>query len=563
MVQFVTFFVVLSFSILSSASNAATASLLKPYPETVLRYEVVMFHPASNHHFSLEAPQNCGTGTVVDRGAREISCQFQKAGDAKIALNVCDDKKTYCKPMEFSLKVKTQVADQKVLEPKNPQAVAEIRKTLVPGFTEGTPGEIKKLAHDKKLPVFMMISTEWCPPCNETKEFLFPSAAFQKASANWFKVYVDGDAMLAGEWEKVVPYEYFPSMVMLNSELQEVGRFTKEVRQSEFTAWAAEQEKNLAMPIPKLRAKVLAHKSNADEDMRLLAWALDANDKKLIASVRKKAGTKVTEDLQIRLTAYDVNNLDKQISAVEKGSDKEKTLLAEKEKMLTDLVTWTAAKDDFEDYLGMLCEANIEKCKTFAPQMDKRFEIIKAWKGLTPAELASALAEEGLMQHENFEAMGNAKKAKDSAVICADQYEALMKASSLKMARSGGQGRVHCLEMSGRDSEAEALVEKLMKAYPDEPTFLVRMAKLKKKQKKLDEAYAWIQKAEKLAYGYNWYSAILFKASLELEMKNRDAALGTLSGALAQVNLPEEKDRRNHQLVERIRSLQENIKSSN
>jgi hypothetical protein len=40
-----------------AASASAASELLKPFPVTVRRLEVVEFKPASRHHFSLEAPQ--------------------------------------------------------------------------------------------------------------------------------------------------------------------------------------------------------------------------------------------------------------------------------------------------------------------------------------------------------------------------------------------------------------------------------------------------------------------------------------------------------------------------
>jgi hypothetical protein len=214
----------ISLLLLSTHVWAATPDLLQTFPAEVLRYEVVEFRPQKAHHFSLEAPQNCGGGEMVAREARALKCQFTQPGKASATFNVCDDKKTFCKPVSLALNVLERAAPDSKRLRANETLNRELKHTLVPGFETGTPEALKKKAAQAGKPVFMMVSTDWCPPCNEAKEHLLSSQMFHELSAGWTKVYVDGDCLGAADWEKAVPYRYYPSFIFLNSSFQETGR---------------------------------------------------------------------------------------------------------------------------------------------------------------------------------------------------------------------------------------------------------------------------------------------------------------------------------------------------
>ena len=107
----------ISLSYLASASP--NQNLLRFYPAQVLRNEIVEFRPATGLHFSAEAPQNCGSGGLQERGPRSIKCQFVAAGRTAATLNVCDDLLTFCKPTEVQITVSDQVGRDNVVLTKN------------------------------------------------------------------------------------------------------------------------------------------------------------------------------------------------------------------------------------------------------------------------------------------------------------------------------------------------------------------------------------------------------------------------------------------------------------
>lgn len=541
---------------ISGTAWAGTAALfLQPSPPQVLLNEIIEFRAVAGHHFSAEAPQRCGSGVLIEKTVRAVTCQFQKSGATTATLNVCDDKKTYCKLNEVSIRVLEQLSSEKRLEPTRSVVAWDLQKDLAPGFVEGSPEEIRLQAAAKKQPVFLMISTEWCPPCNETKEYLFNTAGFKEASANWFKVYVNGDSLTAQNWEKVVPYRAFPTMVMLNEKLQEIGRFDGELREGDFVAWARQQQSFYPTSLSQIKSKTAR---TPEESRRLLSWAISTDQHALVSEIRSVSVW--DEEMTLKLALYDLSQLDKDISS----DDKKKAEVAreQKRKLLLDLLAKTVEKDDFEDFLSELCDLDLEKCRSFVSKLPGRLELVKGWKSLNANERASTLGEMALTQSEIYQALGDKKKAKMVAQFCANQFATQTRGSKLKTARAANQARVRCLEKAGRVKEAEALVRKLISAYPEEPTFLIRMARLKRAEKKPLEAYEWVQKAERHAYGYNWFSAVFLKADLEVELKRRDEALKTLSAALAQVDLPQEKELRNHGLVHRIRELEARVRGS-
>src|SRR6185312_9572040 len=103
----------------SLVSAAEPGSLLRFYPKQVLRNEIVEFKPIKGHHFSAEAPQNCGSGQLNERTPRAIKCQFIKAGSTQATLNICDDKLTFCRPSSVTLDVQEKAGEAPASLTKN------------------------------------------------------------------------------------------------------------------------------------------------------------------------------------------------------------------------------------------------------------------------------------------------------------------------------------------------------------------------------------------------------------------------------------------------------------
>jgi tetratricopeptide (TPR) repeat protein len=550
---------------LSTALHAATdTDLLKPYPTVVRRHEVIEFKPKAGHHFSVEAPQKCARHSPVEANVRAIKCQFLKAGEAAATLNVCDDAKTFCKPVTVALQVSDKVAPDPVRLVKNETLNKDLKKILAPGFITGTPEEIRALAEKDKKPIFVMISTDWCPPCNEAKEYLLTSEAFIKATNGWLKVYVDGDSLAAVAWEKWVPYRYYPSFVLLNEEMGEVGRYNGELRGIDFVAWTEEQSRFLKDPIARLQARVLARKNHnwlrrlkdvlgggtpdsrhADE-VRLLKWAIDQNKDEIIKQV---ADDSRFPELQVELITYRIKQLND-----ETKPDQAKLMELEKS-----LVAASFFREDWSAAVLQLCETKAEGCVPPDSKINERLQILRDRAGLAEAEKASMMGEEYFYLAYVFDTVKDVKRRKQFADLCVGEYEKLNKLSRLKLARGAQQNQLNCFEIAERFPEAEKRLKTLVETYPSEPTFMVRMARLLKKQKKPAEALKWIEKGEGVAYGFNWFSAQLLKSELLLDLKRADEASKVIDSALDEVRITEERNNRNQVIAARLRVMQTKI----
>jgi hypothetical protein len=556
----------------SLAFATAGESLLRFYPSEVLRNEIVEFKPIVGHHFSAEAPQSCGNGRLHARTPRAIKCQFTQTGSTQAVLNICDDKQTFCRPTSFTLKVSDKAGDTPVALTKNQSLNKELHRRMVPGFSEGGREEVIKQAATRGQPVFVMVSTDWCPPCNEAKEYLLSSPAFQRATQNWFKIYVDGDSLAAADWEKAVPYRYFPSFVLLNSKMEEVARYTGELRQEEFEAWAKEVSGQVADPIATLRTRVLARwdgswrqklrdlfqgmtaEDRLAQETRLAKWALDQDDRELenkfFGGVH---GGSQFLALQSRILDYQIGELERRESA--EGIDLKSEKTAKFETLLK--ATWNL--DHWASALAGLCELDVSACKAHFDQIGERVQFLRKRPGLTEAERASALGDEYYYLTEAYQTAGDKAAARNFALKCVEHFDALKQKSFLKISRAGQQGMTACLELAGDFAREERTLRELMKAYPSEPTFMNRMARMYRKQKKYDQALRWIARAEGSAYGYNWFTLQALKTDVLLEMKRQEEARQVVARALAQVVLDGGSGDRNQSLVARLRDLQAKV----
>lgn len=557
-------------SLIFSVSPIFAAPLLvQPYPAEVLRNEIVAFKPEKAHHFSAEAPQNCGTGQLIDKSTREVKCQFLQPGQGAVTLNVCDDKKTFCKPVSLALSVSSRDSGQGAQLTKNEKLNNELKHKLVPGFEMGDVATLKAKAKGLGKPVFMMISTDWCPPCNEAKEHLLSSKGFETASEGWFKIYVDGDNMMAADWETVVPYRYYPSFVYLDSDLREIARYTGPLRQQAFEKWAAEVRGYKGVPIAQIEERVLsrlnggfaskvrdffsAKEVRAQEEARLLKWALDAQNTELVNRLLPVVKAPELEADVIRFQIAQAQELQ------DKGGEDKKDLRIELyQRLLNQLINqdgWAGAWADFCDYDSKAC----------APQnihVLERLDLLSKRGDLTEAERASMMGEEYAILAFVYETLGKKAEEKQMAEKCVAAYEKMGASSILKLSRSAQQGRIECLESAGRIADAESAAKTLIEGYPQEPTFLIRMARLQRKAKKPAATLDWISKAEATAYGYNWFSAQLMKADVLMELKRAPEAKAVLKHALEQLALDPSKTSRNQRIAGRLRVAQTKAEAS-
>ena len=548
-----------------STAFAETPSLIGFYPHEVLRNEAVEFKPAQGHHFSAEAPQSCGSGEVSQKNPRGVKCLFSQAGITQAQLNVCDDAKTFCKTVQLSVNVIQGSNTQPVALAKNENANKGLKTKLINGWAEGPPKDISAKAALEKQPVFIMISTDWCPTCNEAKEYLLTTKSFTAATKDWFKVYVDGDSLSAKDWAKVVPFRFFPSFVLLNSKMEEVSRYTGPIRQGDFEAWANDQEKNLEDPISSLKIRVeerlagnwlrkirdlfsgvTGEKAKAQRT-RLLKHALDSGDRDLVGKLLPAGEYPELKEQILKFKLAEIDRNESQWGA---------NLSGEKIKLFVQLLDVTFKGDRWSEYLASLCGLDKEVCKPFVDKVPERLIFLSRKTGLFEAEKESQLGEEYYYITQIYQTLDDQAALKDFSARCTERFEAMGKGSLLNISRAGSQGMIACLELGGDFSKGEKTIDSLIAAYPTEPTFLLRKARMMRKQKKPDAALEWLNKAETFAFGYNWYSLQLLKGELYLDLKKPDQTRQVVEATLAQVRLESTRDSRAQSLVERLRGLQ-------
>lgn len=72
--------------------------------------------------------------------------------------------------------------------------------------------------------VMLYWTAEWCPPCHDLKENVFPKPSFIEKSRLFVPVYLDGDQLDAQEWGEKLGVVGYPTLVVLNSDGTEIVR---------------------------------------------------------------------------------------------------------------------------------------------------------------------------------------------------------------------------------------------------------------------------------------------------------------------------------------------------
>lgn len=532
--------------------------LLKPLPAEVLAGELVTIGVISGYHFELTAPQTCDGRRPQSESPRQLRCQFSDAGDRPIRVSVCDDGKTFCKPVEARLKVLASVAGKAHVAPSSALMDSQTRmgKILLPDFEEVSPTALA--SNDK--PVLVLVGADWCPTCNEMREVLLSSDEFKAATKGWRHIYVDGDSSKSTAWQPYMKFFEFPTVALLSSNLREVSRYMGPIRASDFQAWVKESEAHLSTPIPTLLARAQARREGSwafaifdflfptekeKEKDWLMRWVVASHSD---TTMKMFTDADVPVDIRAEYLHWRVTEDAVGLSTAEKVAIYGRILDASREKEL------------FNDYLSELCDLDLDACKHWVEVLPQRVQWLESRVYVRDSERQSALVEEFSSQAENYERVGDGKNATQVAGLCAGLAEAEAGSSMLRVPRATGIARSYCLEKVGQFKEADKIYQQLMEAYPSEATFFIRYANFLKRQKHLPEAHAMVERAEQLAYGYNWMKAVVLKANIEIAMQKSMAAKETIQKALAELDLSSpDPDSRDQRLARMFRDLETKI----
>jgi hypothetical protein len=547
---------------------AGASEFLKPIPSSIMTEEIVSFETQAKFHFEVTAPQVCDQIEKlkpVSLSPRKIMCRFSQAGERKVSLSVCDNAKTFCKPEAFTVHVRADEKNKKAAraivpsqELKNQQA--QLTQKTLPGFARVSPEEFLQ-SNDGK-PVFVIGGTDWCPSCNEAREALLSTEAFQKATADWRRVSVDGDSTAeTAAWSRYMPIPFYPSFVLLDKNLREIARYHGAYRLADFSEWATQERKNLNSPIGDLEKVVRLRKSgDFEQKMRdLIHWT----DTK--AEARRLLAWGLASQNQSVIDLFEESEVPREWRADWLRNKIAKTEGTEEQMTLLKLQLLEAGKetDDFTADLAAFCEENVVNCKHCAARLASRKEYWEAKKFASPAEKGVAFIEDYANQIDIYNAIGDKENANQAAEICVQAADDLGKNSPLKLSRAGLIGESYCLGEAGRAKEAEAIYKQLIASYGSEATFFIRYANFLKKQGRLKEAREFATKALANAYGYNWMKAVTLKAKIEIAMKDKPAAGSTIRTALNELDLSAaDPDNRDQRLARTFRELESSLEKT-
>ena len=201
--------------------------------------------PAAGHHFNLEAPQKCASHAFVEKTARRLRCQLSETGKQRVQVAVCDDKKTYCHIKRFDLKVLPRRGDKasavKKGESKKLAYQPQHQRPVLPGFVDNDPQKAQRLARQKQALLLIDFYGIWCPPCNLLDELVYTQKAFQGATVNMVKVSLDADSDLSWRWKDHFRVGGYPTVIIADAELNEIGRMVGYRPLSQVLQWVKEQ----------------------------------------------------------------------------------------------------------------------------------------------------------------------------------------------------------------------------------------------------------------------------------------------------------------------------------
>ncbi|MGE0631104.1 MAG: thioredoxin domain-containing protein [Pseudobdellovibrionaceae bacterium] len=516
------------------AANIPEESLIqKNYPKEVSLNQVVKFVPIAGHHFNLKAPQECGGAEPLNATPMEIQCQFAAAGEQNLDLKICDDKVTFCKSEIFKMKVKgnaknkTKTPTASVFKPKGQIPMAK-------GFLVNSPDKAIAQAKKENKLIFIDFYAIWCPPCNMFDELVFEEKSFIEKSKPFVKLKLDVDSDVSWNLKSKFAIRGYPTIVVTNSDLQEIGRVVGYRSTAALGTWIDQQTQNRSEPLVALSAK---KDLTTDQKKRLGEWYFET----------KKYDLAIEHLSSLSDTRSGVLLMQAKIDSLAKDKTKEKIDLLKK------ALNKFPEEVDSISWLNDLVEADPKVAAPFIAKLDERLTKMDQQTkldeaGYTKADLYSYAG-------EIWDTAGKREKSEESFSKAADAYGEMARKSNLKSSRGPNLERAYCLNKAGRTKEAVALYESMVEAYPKEFTFNFSYANALNKLDQAEKALPFSEKAVEYAYGDNWLRAVSLNAKINMKLKKFDAAEKIVKSALEKTTVPTQNNLRTPQLYSQLQTL--------
>ncbi len=569
----------------TSIEETLKGGLVKPAVKDPLINEVVTYKPIKDHHFNLEAPQECGKESTIDPTARQITCQFHDSGNRQVRLSVCDNAKKYCKQEIIDVAVRQKKSGTpRIKTAPTSETVKMQKKTkelLMASFKSMSPDEAKQAVSTKKA-ALALVSTDWCPPCNMAKEFLLPTDTFKNATEDLLLIYVDGDSPDADAWAPILKSRFYPTFIVLNKDLESVGLFSDISSDTHIE----ELNKSLALlndPYSALESRVNERISGGFlqkvKDIFTSEESIDMDQKRLLSYLRARA--KLKEEIKY-MKAFSPEKYKNELLMAEqktflfgqqdpKLSDEDAT--KRKEELSKVALDLPIKGNDFYSYsLQSFCAStqnketkeNSKECLDYIAKYKTYLDKNKKedWDKILPSERLISEASYFSKKASLAELSNNKEEIKTNYASCFQAYNKLYQHSPLKTkSRSVRLQQLYCLTDDDSQSEEKfKVLTSLVKDYPFEETFQRKLASHYLKKKDYKTAAKYNEKALKYSYGALWAYNMSAKAKIQQGLKKDKEALLTLEEALGEFVL--EKEGRSSSTIKMLRGQYEALKTS-
>lgn len=519
--------------------------LSSPPPAEARLNEVIRFTPRANHHFNLKAPQRCGASSAFDLKAGALKCQFSAGGAQAVSLKVCDDKNTYCVSEDFTVEVAGPAASAAAALARNAADQAD----PLPGFIlNDTAAALRQAKKEGKL-LFIDFFGRWCPPCRLMEDTVLNQDQFLEASAGMVRLSLDVDAPQAREWIAKLKPSGYPTYLVADAKLREIGRVAGSMNLQAFNAWVRSQQAWKDKPIAAAKAAA----ASLDEAGRLRVAKAYLREKDWAAAKRLLDGMPGDEAAYLHVYA----------SVAQAEADTEEAAKTSSAAAAGMAPVYAAAIKAYDGSDGRPARIGVLEWLESLYKLDPA--AAKPWldegDALAGRLLDSpAVAEEGYTREDTLASAANTLDGAGLKEKSADLfYRAAVgfgsqadKAAGPEAAKGLRMNQARYLASAGRLDEAAAVYAGLTAAFPKEYAFHRSYAGLLRKMKKLPEALREADLAARLSYGDIRLSIVLAKAQMEAETDKAEAAK-TVRAALASADLPADRSVGAHGIYGRLK----------
>ncbi len=383
-------------------------------------------------------------------------------------------------------------------------------------------------AKAKQQPVLLDFHAPWCYSCYFMKKTVLNGAEWASVERTTVVLEVDADSPEGAALKDKFSVKALPNYVVLNAEGQELGRINAErTRQQFYSELGAITKRNTTVEALRTKAATGGKGSLAATQI-VLAGYLARNEGQggldWFASLPATAQDPAKKDLAVQRT---LSRLELKNAA--KAKQPEACLVAA-EKALMDKLDCESPYD-LDAALECSKEDAGEHRKTFltaqAPRFDKLLTATVLARKQGCADARSAV----FSLADLYEAQGNTV-AKAATFQKGIRYFEPKIAKSAKADRNAADNLRVFYDAAGDSAKLDALLEKLVVAYPDDYVYANRYARVLAARGEHEKALPWFAKAAEKAYGVNRLKNAQARVQSLLALKRADEAKLAASEAL-------------------------------